>query len=311
MGLFRVSLNPSVRVCRALCEIWSACEGICASERATRWWIGAGPTFFENQPLLHSPAGLRHPFFNGDESSLTNKKRGDVIVVIGTEWKTLLHATQDLAAALAGQGHQLVGADVGSDCGTERGHIGFLDGTSNLQELSPERFNESVFVQNVDDPLFAGGTYLVLRKYEENVEMWEDLPEPVQEQMIGRRKTSGAFLSHEIEWSPSVWDQTLPNAHIRLAHLRLEAQNWQDRFYRRSVKFTERSEDGIRCGLLFIALCRSPQEQVVRIHNSRLLPEQGPQDLLLSSGYVKPLFSGTYFLPRVINQLSGMANAEE
>lgn len=189
-----------------------------------------------------------------------------------------------------------------------RGHSGFIDGTSNLQELNQAQFSQCVFVQPEDDQPFVGGTYLVFRKYEENLEVWNDLPDFVQEKLIGRRKHSGNFLNQSSEWTSGVWAETSPNAHIRRTHPReisvKHPDHWKERIYRRSIKFTERNAEGsLRYGLLFIALVRDPEVQFVRIHNERLLPIEGLKDYFLSSGYIKPLCTACYFLPKDVRSL--------
>jgi deferrochelatase/peroxidase EfeB len=143
---------------------------------------------------------------------------------------------------------------------------------------------------------------MVFRKYEEDLEMWNDLPDSVQEFFVGRDKLTGRFLNGREMWTPSVWEKTSPCAHIRRANPRevpaSHPDHWKERIYRRGLKFIEQRRDGdLTYGLLFIALVRDPEMQFARIHNERMLPTVGSKDHFLSSGYIKPLHSSCYYLP--------------
>jgi Dyp-type peroxidase family len=260
----------------------------------TRWWFGFGPRFFRSSAF---PKEIDALLFNGDANFRVQIENTDLLCAVGGTWNNIIAVVREIKLLAAQCETPVMAIDIGYDCGTNRGHSGFVDGTSNLQELSSQAFEECVLVQPEDDPAELQGSYLVLRKYEEIVELWEDLPEAVQEQIIGRHKESGLFIGQEADWTPKVASATHQQAHIRLANPRIGSQSWRDRIYRRSISFVEPQKDGIRCGLLFIALCRSPQQQVMRIHNERMLPLAGPEDLLLSSGYIIPLLHAIYFLP--------------
>src|SRR5262249_18478262 len=68
-----------------------------------------------------------------------------------------------------------------------KAHIGFFDGTSNLQDMmrdDPMLYRSKIYLPTPsaaypgqpgefrDDPRYDGGTYLVYRKYLENLERW-------------------------------------------------------------------------------------------------------------------------------------------
>jgi deferrochelatase/peroxidase EfeB len=71
--------------------------------------------------------------------------------------------------------------------GDGKAHIGFFDGTSNMNEMlvrDPEGYRSKVYLpvpgpaypgqpsETRDDPRYDGGTYLVYRKYQENLDKW-------------------------------------------------------------------------------------------------------------------------------------------
>lgn len=281
--------------------------------RQVRWQVGVGPMLFERFPSLRRPPLLKNLCLNGDDSYTFEPGSGasDFLTAIGGGWDEVVGAARRLSESFDEFGLSLRAVNLGHEEATARDHSGFLDGTSNMQELTPGQFSASVLVQSQDDETFAGGSHLIFRKYEEDIEMWNDLPEFVQEHFIGRRKHSGRFLDDVEEWSPQAWDATAACAHVRCANPReLRADHidyWRERIYRRGIKFTERKPDGsIRYGLLFLALVRDPEAQFARIHNERLLPHDAPKDFLLSSGYIKPMRNGCYFLPATVDCLRRM-----
>jgi Dyp-type peroxidase family len=183
--------------------------------------------------------------------------------------------------------------------GQGHGHGGFLDGVSNLQELPPKYFDACVFVGAEDAP-FAGGSYAVIRKYEENLEMWTDLPDVVQEQIIGRRKTDGRLIGGDLLWRRNGGEKVLATAHVACARpdRHNEGFSWQDRLYRRSINYMEAPDRGtISYGLVFLTLNRDPAIQTERIHNTYMFPQNGDGDLLMTAGYVRALRTFLVYLP--------------
>jgi Dyp-type peroxidase family len=189
--------------------------------------------------------------------------------------------------------------EIGSRFAEGRGHGGFIDGHSNLQELSPEQFDSCVFVGR-EDSRFENGSYAVIRKYEEDVELWTDLPDVVQEQILGRNKQNGDLLGGERFWRGNGTERVLPTAHAARARPDSGQRkfSWENRIYRRSVSYIEAAAEGtISQGLIFIALNRNPAKQTERIHNEVMLPPNGDHDLLMSAGYVSPLRTYLVYLP--------------
>jgi len=73
----------------------------------------------------------------------------------------------------------------------DRDVIGFVDGTENPRG---EAAHEAVVIGD-EDPIFAGGSYVIVQKYLHNMKAWNGLSIEAQEHIIGRRKLSDIELS--------------------------------------------------------------------------------------------------------------------
>ena len=72
----------------------------------------------------------------------------------------------------------------------DRDVIGFVDGTENPRG---EAVSEAAMIGD-EDPVFAGGSYVIVQKYLHNMKAWNVLPVEAQEHIIGRRKLSDIEL---------------------------------------------------------------------------------------------------------------------
>ena len=196
----------------------------------------------------------------------------------------------------------------GSDNASGIGHGGFVDPISNLQELSPQQFDASVFVGK-EDPGFEGGSYIVLRRYVEDIEMWHDLPLTVQEQIVGRHRGSSRLIGGGLLWDGRA-NGVSERAHVACARPGRDRSRfqWRDRLYRRSLAYVSRAGGGIEYGLHFIALCRNPVAQFKRIHDRHFFRGGRGFDRLLASGYVAPRSTALLFL-QGSNETEGSAGS--
>ena len=80
----------------------------------------------------------------------------------------------------------------------DRDVIGFVDGTENPRG---EAAREAAMIGG-EDPVFAGGSYVIVQKYLHNMKAWNGLSIEAQEHIIGRRKLSDIELS-DAEKPPS------------------------------------------------------------------------------------------------------------
>jgi deferrochelatase/peroxidase EfeB len=94
----------------------------------------------------------------------------------------------------------------------------------------------------------VGGTYLVVRRIQV-LPSWHALPEPEQEQIIGRDKRTGAPLSGSRLYDPPILDRLPHDAHIRVAAPRTAR-----------VALLRRGYD-TDDGLLFLAFMADPRRQ--------------------------------------------------
>jgi putative iron-dependent peroxidase len=73
----------------------------------------------------------------------------------------------------------------------DRDVLGFVDGTENPRG---DGAREAAIVGD-EDPIFAGGSYVIVQKYLHNMKAWNALSTEAQERIIGRRKLSDIELS--------------------------------------------------------------------------------------------------------------------
>jgi len=73
--------------------------------------------------------------------------------------------------------------------------LGFVDGTENP---SGSAAANAVFIGE-EDPVFAGGSYVIVQKYLHNLDGWNKLPTEAQERIIGRTKVSDIELDDSVK----------------------------------------------------------------------------------------------------------------
>lgn len=72
--------------------------------------------------------------------------------------------------------------------------LGFVDGTENPS--GPEAVDATIV--GAEDPVFAGGSYVIVQKYLHDLTAWNALPIEAQEHIIGRRKLSDIEIDEAI-----------------------------------------------------------------------------------------------------------------
>jgi len=87
-----------------------------------------------------------------------------------------------------------------------RSILGFVDGTENPQGQDREVFS----MVGDDDPVYKGGSYLLVQKYIHDLTAWKSLTTEQQEKVIGRYKPNDVEMADDIK--PS-------NSHIALANV--------------------------------------------------------------------------------------------
>ncbi|HEY8790010.1 MAG TPA: iron uptake transporter deferrochelatase/peroxidase subunit [Actinopolymorphaceae bacterium] len=183
---------------------------------------------------------------------------------------------------------------------TPRNLFGFKDGTANLKAEQPELVEDFVWVQDSDDPAAAwlhGGSYLVARRINMTIEIWDRQALREQERVIGRTKGDGAPLSGGTEFTEPDFklmgaaDQPLidVDSHVRIAH---RTQNKGIQILRRGYNFADGNDDlgRLDAGLFFISYLRNPVTQYVPLQ-SRISRLDAMQE------YVQHTGSGLFAVP--------------
>jgi len=180
--------------------------------------FGFGPTLFGKDGksrfgLAHrQPAALqRLPQFPADKLN-PQKSDGDLCVqACADDPQVAVHAVRNLARLAFGRAairwSQLGFGRTSSTSTsqtTPRNLMGFKDGTMNVKAEDPAAVDEHVWVPaNADAkaPWLAGGSYLVVRRINMTIEIWDRQPLSEQERVIGRTKAEGTPLSGGSEFS--------------------------------------------------------------------------------------------------------------
>jgi deferrochelatase/peroxidase EfeB len=160
---------------------------------------------------------------------------------------------------------------------TPRNLFGFKDGTANVKAEETADLDEHVWVGDDDDAAggwLAGGSYLVTRRINMTIEVWDRQPLGDQEQFVGRTKDAGAPLSGGEEFSEPDFEMPARNgpiipvdAHVRIVH---PSQNDGVRMLRRGYNFVDGSNDlgGLDAGLFFVAYVRDPRTHFIPVQRA-------------------------------------------
>jgi dye decolorizing peroxidase len=227
------------------------------------------------------PAALAPlPAFFGDQLD-PDSSDGDLSVLVsGNDGLVIAHALRAIvraAAGVAAQRWQISGfadspGSLPEPTATGRNLMGQLDGTDNPNPAQPG-FAANVFVDQGGDPAWMrGGSYLVVRRIRMLLDQWDQLSRTRQEEVIGRRKDTGAPLSGGGEHTPPDYSaQTAtgaltiaPDAHIRLAN---PPANQGATILRRGFSYDRglRPDGAPDAGLLFLAYQSDPRTGFVPI----------------------------------------------
>ena len=160
---------------------------------------------------------------------------------------------------------------------TPRNLFGFKDGTANVKAEETTALDDHVWVGEGESPgdWLAGGSYLVARRINMTIEVWDRQPLGDQEDFIGRAKGTGAPLSGGDEHTAPDFDMPGSNgttviaqdAHVRVVHPDFHAGA---RMLRRGYNFVDGTDaiGGLDAGLFFLAYVRAPDTHFIPIQNA-------------------------------------------
>lgn len=157
---------------------------------------------------------------------------------------------------------------------TPRNLFGFKDGTANVKSTETAALDEHVWVAASDSSRgswLAGGSYLVARRVNMTIEVWDRQPLGDQEDFVGRTKDSGAPLSGGSEFTapdfalPGSNGPAIPaDSHVAVVH---PDAHGGARMLRRGYNFVDGTDDlgGLNAGLFFLAYVRDPRTHFIPI----------------------------------------------
>lgn len=238
--------------------------------------VGLGPRVFESIGLTHRrPAAARElPAFGTDRLD-TRWCGGDVLlqicaddpIVVAHAARVLLKNVRTLAVTRWRQDGFRTARGADASGATMRNLMGQIDGTANLRDSI--EFDRHVWSDGSQQPWFAGGTVLVLRRIRAEMDSWDEVDRASKELTVGRRLDTGAPLTgrHEFD-EPDLGAAVdgipvIPaNSHVALARHRTE----DERFLRRAYNYDHPPADGTSdSGLIFAAYQRDPARQFIPV----------------------------------------------
>ncbi len=270
--------------------------------------IAFGGSLFDDRYGLASrrPQRLTEmPNFPNDDLH-TERSHGDVLLQIcAGQRDTVVHTLRELVRSVRGSLQQRWAIDGFSSArrgpsphNSPRNLFAFRDGTANPDVSDAALMNRLIWIQaGAGEPAWAtGGSYQVVRAIRMHAEFWDRVGLAEQEEMIGRRRDTGAPLGGTEEFEDPRYDldpqgKRIPvTAHIRLANPRT-APTADQRILRRGFNYHRGFDSAgqLDQGLVFVAFNQDVERQFATIQ--RRLSEEPMVD------YITPVGGGYFFAP--------------
>jgi putative iron-dependent peroxidase len=159
--------------------------------------------------------------------------------------------------------------------------LGFVDGTENP---TGDTAAAAVLIGG-EDPLFEGGTYIIVQKYLHDLRGWDALPIEEQERAIGRTKLSDLELPDDIK--PS-------NSHVALNTI-VDKDGNEQQIVRYNMPFGRVGAN--EYGTYFIGYARTPSVIEQMLENMFIGNPEGNYDRILD--FSTPVTGNLFFVPTV------------
>jgi putative iron-dependent peroxidase len=247
-------------------EAGLTCVAGIGSEAWDRLFGTPRPT--ELHPFRELRSGPRHaPATPGDLLFHIRAKRMDLCFELATH---IMDSLGD-AVTVADEVHGFRYFD-------DRDVLGFVDGTENPRA---EAARQAAIVGD-EDPVFSGGSYVIVQKYLHDLQAWNALPVEMQERIIGRRKLSDIELSDADK--PAYAHNVLTN---------IDENGRQLQILRDNMPFGRPGHGEF--GTYFIGYSRTPSITETMLRNMFLGNPAGNYDRLLD--FSQAASGGLFFVP--------------
>jgi porphyrinogen peroxidase len=156
--------------------------------------------------------------------------------------------------------------------------LGFVDGT----ESPTGQEADYAALIGEEDPVFAGGSYVIVQKYLHDLDAWNAFPIELQERIVGRTKLADIELDDSVK--PS-------SAHVALT--KIEEDGTEIKIVRHNMAF---GQAGLgEFGTYFIGYARSPRTIELMLENMFVGRPPGNYDRLLDVS--RAVTGNLFFIP--------------
>ena len=153
---------------------------------------------------------------------------------------------------------------------TPRNLFGFKDGTINPNVKKESEMNQQVWVQREEGPNWlVGGSYMVVRRIQMFIEVWDRTALSEQEKTFGRHRDTGAPLGLKGEFETADFQAKDQHGQLMIpanSHMSLARGDGTQQILRRAYSYTDGIDPktgSFDAGLLFICFQRSPNKQFI------------------------------------------------